>query len=124
MAEYSIGDLKALMDNDNRGFGDAGFLWIILIFLFFLAFSGDGLFGGGANGLEQTQRDILTTSCETQKGTLESQYNTLLGFKDQQLQLSECCCENRLAICQQTNALATAIHAEGEETRADRKSVV
>lgn len=126
MAEYTLADIKSVVDADDRHagtWGDGSFLWIILIFLFFLAFSGNGgLFGNNAtattNGLTQIERDVLTTSCNTQKEVLQSNYNTLLGFKDQQLQISECCCENRLAIANQTSALLTAIHSEGEATRA------
>lgn len=47
MAE--LGDvlmMKALEDdNGHDTWGSAGFLWVILIFLFFLAFNGGGLFG-------------------------------------------------------------------------------
>lgn len=124
MAEYSLADIKSVVDGEDRHdgvFGEGAFLWIILIFLFFLAFSGNGFFGNGnatTSSMAQVERDVLTTSCNTQKEVLQSNYNTLLGFKDQQLQISECCCENRLAIANQTNALATAIHAEGEATRA------
>ena len=43
---------KLLMDNDDKQTsspwgGGSAFLWVILIFLFFLAFSGNGLFGRG-----------------------------------------------------------------------------
>ena len=120
--DYSLSDLKAIVDDRDDGvFGGNGFLWIILIFLFFIAFSGNGFGSWGNNGnagLAQVERDVLTTSCETQKGVMKSQYDTLLGFKDQQMLIQNCCCENRLAICNQTNTLATAIHSEGEATRA------
>lgn len=120
MDNYSLADLKAVVDGDDGWFGGNGsILWIILIFLFFTAFSGNGFgFGGANSGMAQVERDVLETSCATQKAVMQSQYDTLLGFKDQQLQIANCCCENRLAICEQTNALATAIHAEGEATRA------
>ena len=117
MDNYSLADLKAVVDGDDGMFGGSSMLWIILIFLFFVAFSnGNGLFGNG--NASQVERDVLETSSATQRAVMQSQYDTLLGFKDQQLQIANCCCENRLAICEQTNALATAIHAEGEATRA------
>lgn len=54
MAELSdVLMMKALEDdNDHDTWGSAGFLWVILIFLFFLAFNGGGLFGnrGFGNG--------------------------------------------------------------------------
>lgn len=45
MAELSdVLMMKALEDdNGHDTWGSAGFLWVILIFLFFLAFSGGGL---------------------------------------------------------------------------------
>lgn len=45
--------------------------------------------------------------CETQKEILESRYTTQLGFQQAQAQQAQCCCD-----------LKTAIHAEGEATRA------
>ena len=110
--DYSLADLKAIVDDDKDGmFGGNGFLWVILIFLFFLAFNGNGLgFGGNnnvASGMSQVERDVLETSCATQKSVMESQYQTLLGFKDLSYQNQICCCD-----------LKTAIHAEGEATRA------
>lgn len=109
--DYSLSDLKAIVDDRDDGvFGGNGFLWIILIFLFFIAFSGNGFGSWGNNGnggLSQVERDVLTTSCETQKGVMQSQYDTLLGFKDLSYQNQICCCN-----------LQTAIHSEGEATRA------
>lgn len=45
--------------------------------------------------------------CDTQKEILESRYTTQLGFQQAQAQQAQCCCD-----------LKTAIHAEGEATRA------
>lgn len=137
-SSMSVADYLAIADRngtrDGVWGGNAGFLWVILIFLFFLAFSGGfGGFGfgrGNFNGytqvqdtgvnrsLDQIERDvlqtscntekaILTTSCGTQKEILENRYATQLGFQAAQAQLSECCCD-----------LKTAIHSEGEQTRA------
>lgn len=110
MADMSAADYKALMgDNDNGGFGGSGFLWIILIFLFFLAFSGNSVLGGngGNGGMAQVERDVLTSSCATQKEVLENRYANALQFANAASQQAQCCCE-----------LKTAIHAEGEATRA------
>lgn len=61
-----------------------------------------------------TQREIMQNRfdaqkccCDTQKEILESRYTTQLGFQGIQAQLSQCCCD-----------LKTAIHGEGEATRA------
>lgn len=45
--------------------------------------------------------------CDTQKEILESRYTTQLGFQAAQAQQAQCCCD-----------VKTAIHAEGEATRA------
>ena len=124
MEGMSVADYMAVAGSkDGTWTGNGGFLWVILIFLFFLGFSGGGLFGNnrgdaytarGLTDLERdvlkgnsdTQRDILVTSCNTQKEILESRYATQLGFQAAQAQLASCCCD-----------LKTAIHAEGEATR-------
>ena len=63
---------KMMEDDRDTGLGSSGFLWVILIFLFFLAFSENGLFGNrGAmaaqqvvmNDLSQAERYILTGNC-------------------------------------------------------------
>lgn len=47
------------------------------------------------------------SACDTQKEILESRFTTQLGFQQAQAQNQQCCCD-----------LQTAIHAEGEATRA------
>lgn len=109
METYSLSDIKSVVDGNASSFGGTnGFLWVILIFLFFLAFNnGGGLFGNGnQGGLAQVERDVLQTSCSTQKEILESRYTTQLGFQSLGAQMAECCCD-----------IKTAIHAEGEATR-------
>lgn len=63
---------KMIEDDRDTGWGGSGFLWVILIFLFFLAFSENGLFGNrGAmaaqqvvtNDLYQVEREILAGNC-------------------------------------------------------------
>lgn len=111
MDNYSLADIKAIVDDGDRGemFGGNAFLWVILIFLFFLGFSGNGLFGGNnANGgLAQIERDVLTSSCATQREVIESKYDTSMQLAQLGFQNQMCCCD-----------LKTAIHAEGEQTRA------
>lgn len=107
MADMSPADYRALMGENDGGFGSGGFLWIILIFLFFLAFSNGGLGGGTTGGMAQVERDVLTTSCGTQKEVLENRYASALQFANMAAQQAACCCQ-----------LETAIHSEGEQTRA------
>lgn len=91
MAELSdVLMMKALEDdNGHDTWGSAGFLWVILIFLFFLAFNGGGLFGNrgfgngaavAVNDLSQVERDVLTGNCATQKEVLENRYANQLSF--------------------------------------------
>ena len=102
----SVADFMA-MSKTNDGFG-SGIGWLILILLFFFFFSGNGLFGRDSaqgltltnlerdtlNGQKTIEASILTTSCNTQKDVLNSNYANLLGFKDQQAQMAQCCLTN------------------------------
>lgn len=129
----SAADVAAVTrNNDYDGFGNGGWMWIIL-----LAFLFRGNLGGYGNGESplvseefikrdifntnqnvsntacQTQRDVLENRynaqlccCETQKEILQSRYDAALQAQALQAQLANCCCD-----------LKTAIHAEGEVTR-------
>lgn len=117
----SIGDVLALTRDNNTGFNFGGVGGLILILLFFFIFVGGGLWNnrGECNcGISSLERDVLngkadtmqtiyTTSCETQKGVMQSNYDTLLNFKDMQAQMASCCCD-----------IKSAIKEDGEATRA------
>lgn len=112
------------------GMGGAWF-WIVIILLF----GGRG-FGFGAQDVnvndEFIKRDLfnMQTSnqaccCETQKEILESRYTNQLGLQNLGQQMSSCCCETnrnidsaRADAYKNTCEITTAIHAEGEATRA------
>lgn len=128
----SAADVAAVTrNNDYDGFGNGGWIWIIL--LAFLFRGNWGGYGGESplvseefikrdifntnqnvsNTACQTQRDVLENRytnqlccCETQKEILQSRYDAALQAQTIQAQLASCCCE-----------LKTAIHAEGEATR-------
>lgn len=59
------------------------------------------------NAILENRFAAQQSACATQKEILESRYTTQLGFQQMQAQNQQCCCE-----------LQTAIHAEGEATRA------
>lgn len=123
MDKYSLADIKSVTEGGNDNF-----LWWVLI-LFFL--SGNGGFGFGGNravdqvtneflfnnlanqnrelmgSINTVDRDILNTSCATNKEIVESRYTTQLGFQNLGSQMATCCCN-----------IEQAIHKEGEETRA------
>lgn len=120
----------------NDGFGMGGsWAWIILILLL----GGRGFGWGGNEGVQDNfisnefiKRDIFNTNqnvsaqgCSGREATLEAQYQTLLGFKDQLYAQQQCCCETNRNIdaarsenFKNTCDITTAIHAEGEATRA------
>lgn len=63
---------RMMEDDRDTGLVGSGFLWVILIFLFFLAFYGNGLFGNrgamvvqqvATNDLSHVERDILAGNC-------------------------------------------------------------
>lgn len=132
----SAADVAAVTRNNDcyDGFGNGGWIWIILLaFLFRGNWGGYGGYGGESplvseefikrdifntnqnvsNTACQTQRDVLENRytaqlccCETQKEVLQSRYDAALQAQAIQAQLASCCCD-----------LKTAIHAEGEATR-------
>lgn len=128
----SAADVAAVTrNNDYDGFGNGGWMWIILLaFLFRGNWGGYGgesplvseefikrdIFNTNQNVSTtacQTQRDVLENRytnqlccCETQKEILQSRYDSALQAQALQAQLANCCCD-----------LKTAIHAEGEATR-------
>lgn len=138
---YSLSDLASVTRaNDNCGFGGNGAIWLVLLFLFW-GFNGNSFNRQGEFGQYATaasQQEILFGQ---QFGQLNDRLNNIgNGICDStfalnnsittegrniQSQLAQCCCDNRLATAnlsaqmnQQTCDITTAIHAEGEATRA------
>ena len=131
MENMTVADYLAIAersDHDGVWGGNGGFLWVILIFLFFLGFSGNGLFGNRSADsvqLSQLERDVLNGTCNTQKEVIESRYTTQLGLQNLQAQMADCCCTTQRAIdsvkaeaYKNTCEITNAIHSEGEATRA------
>lgn len=138
-----MGGIQATYDladrNNGYGYGDGmcggGWFWIILILLF----AGRGFGWGNGEGVQgnfissefikrdifNTNQNVSATGCQTQRDILESRYTTELGFKDQLFAQQQCCCETnrnidsvRADAYKNTCEITTAIHAEGEATRA------
>ena len=114
----------------GEGFGNGW--WLILLFLF-LGF-GNGGFGGmgnnaagfvGAdvqrgfdqsaivNGINGIQTTLSGTQMADMNRSFDVQTSILQGFNGIQGQLSQCCCDNRLATVQTQNI----VQAEGAATR-------
>lgn len=135
-------DMRAVTDgNDGMGMG-GGWMWIIVLFLFLFGNGGFG-FGGRGAGLTQAEMQMGFDTAEiTRKldgitqGLCDGFYaqNTTMlnGFagvtaavKDAQSAAQQCCCETnrnidavRYEAQKNTCDITTAIHAEGEQTRA------
>ena len=127
-------DVLAMTKDRDGLFGGDGIGFIILLFIFIWAvFGGNGFLGNNRTMETLTQAelqaglynqttdrnlsDIRTAQCNTDMLINNASYNSLIQSKDLSAQIASCCCENRLAMCEQTNTLANAIHAEGEATR-------
>lgn len=123
-----------LADRNNNEWGSGNWIWIILLFL---------LFGGnwGNNGnlqndalmnqefikrdLFNTNQNVSSQGFQNSRDILESRYTTQLGLQNLGQQSQECCCATQRAIdgvntqsFKNTCDITTAIHSEGEATRA------
>lgn len=116
--------------SQGNDMGGGAWFWIILILLF----TGRGFgFGGGVetgvqnNFIENEflKRDIFNTNanvstqgCDTQKEVIESRYTTQLGLQNLGSQMNQCCCDLKSEGFKNTCDVLNAIHADGEATRA------
>ena len=143
MDNYSLSDIRAATDHDDGDFsGQGGWFWIVVLFLFMFGFGGNS-FGRNSDALTRADlcqdfnfNDLQNGVRGIQNGLCDGFYaqNTtmLQGFNSLGQQLSEnrfaqqnCCCETNRNIdsvraenYKNTCEITTAIHAEGEQTRA------
>lgn len=138
-------DMRAVTDgarDDGFGMG-GGWMWIIVLFLFLFGFGGGGAWGNRGQGLTQMEmqqgfdtQEIVRKLDGINYGLCDGFYaqNTTMlnGFagvttavRDAQFSAQQCCCETNRNIDavrydEQKNTcdITTAIHAEGEATRA------
>lgn len=135
---YSLSDIRAATRDDENWGGNGGSWWIILLFLFAMGGGGFGFGGfGGANGAltRAEMQQGFDTAEITRKldgmsyGIADATFalnNTITNEgRSIQSQLADCCCNTRLGIAElsaqndrNTCTITTAIHAEGEATRA------
>ena len=138
-------DRRAVTDSTrDDGFGmGGGWMWIIVLFLFLFGFGGGGAWGNRGQGLTQMEmqqgfdtQEIVRKLDGINYGLCDGFYaqNTTMlnGFagvttavRDAQFAAQQCCCEtNRNIDAVRSEAqknvcdITTAIHAEGEATRA------
>ena len=138
-------DMRAVTDGargDGFGMG-GGWMWIIVLFLFLFGFGGCGAWGNRGQGLTQMEmqqgfdtQEIVRKLDGINYGLCDGFYaqNTTMlnGFagvttavRDAQFAAQQCCCETnrnidavRYEAQKNTCDITTAIHAEGEATRA------
>lgn len=141
---YSLADIRAATEGRecSNGFGCGGDWWVILLFLFAMGGNGFGGFGNGYGANGALTRAEMQQGFDTQEivrkldgltnGLSDGFYAQAQGFanvttavRDAQFAAQQCCCETNRNIDAvrydaQKNAcdITTAIHAEGEETRA------
>ena len=142
---YSLADIRAATGAEENGWGGGGAWWIIILFLFMLGMGGGG-WGWGNRGNDALTRAEMQQGFDTQEITRKldglsygmcdgfyAQNTTMLnGFagvtasvRDAQFAAQQCCCETnrnidavRYDAQKNTCDITTAIHAEGEATRA------
>ena len=145
MDNYSLADIRAATGADENGWGGGGAWWIIILFLFMFGMGGGG-WGWGNRGGDALTRAEMQQGFDTQEITRKldglsygicdgfyAQNTTMLnGFagvtsavRDAQFAAQQCCCETnrnidsvRYDAQKNTCDITTAIHAEGEATRA------
>lgn len=145
MDNYSLSDIRAATGADENGWGGGGAWWIIILFLFMFGMGG-GVWGWGNRGNDALTRAEMQQGFDTQEITRKldglsygmcdgfyAQNTTMLnGFagvtsavRDAQFAAQQCCCETnrnidsvRYDAQKNTCDITTAIHAEGEATRA------
>lgn len=124
---------------NNSGFGGEGgwFMWVIFL-LIFTGWGGNGFGWGNQNGNlpnminNDAGRELLmsaiqgngnaigqlatTLNCDIKQinSTLQAMATQLQNSNSQLTsQLAQCCCDNKMAICQQTNTLQSTINGVG-----------
>lgn len=114
----SVADALALRQPYGNGYecgcgdgmfgGNWGFMWILLILLL----GGRGFGWGNNDGVQDnfissefikrdifnTNQNVSTTACQTQRDVLDSRYTTQLGLQQVQASQQECCCETQKEI--------------------------
>lgn len=110
----SASDVLALTNNREYDGMGGQFWWVIVFLIVASMFRGNGLFGndGVAAGtllgsdefikrdIFNTNQNVSTTACQTQRDVLENRYATQLGLQNLQAQNQNCCCETQKEILQ------------------------
>lgn len=144
MGDYNLSDIRAATEGsrDYDGFGGGNWLWIIVLFIFMFGMGGNG-WGGRGSALTQAEMQMgfdtqeitrkldglangLCDGFYAQNTTMLTGFNTLgMQVAENRFAAQQCCCETNRNIDavryegqKNTCDITTAIHAEGEATRA------
>lgn len=143
-SNYSLADIRAATHDDDGYGGQGSWFWIVVLFLFMFGFGRNGWVNDASNGAltraEMTDgfnnQSVLNKLNGLENGLCDGFYaqNTtmLQGFSgignqimQNQFAMKECCCETNRNIdavryenSKNTCEITTAIHNEGEQTRA------
>ena len=144
-SNYSLADIRAATHDDDGYGGQGSWFWIVVLFLFMFGFGRNGMWGnndsnGALTRAEMTDgfnnQSILNKLNGIENGLCDGFYaqnNAMLqGFStignqimQNQFAMKECCCETNRNIdavryenSKNTCEITTAIHNEGEQTRA------
>ena len=142
MENYSLADIRAATDHDDGFDGQGSWFWIVVLFLFMFGFGGNGFGRNGEaltradlcqdfnfNDLQNGVRGIQNGLCDgfyAQNTTMLNGFNSLGSqIAESRFAQQNCCCETNRNIdavrsegYKNTCEITTAIHAEGEATRA------
>ena len=117
-------DVGAVVGNNRDGYGygygcGGDWFWIIIVLF---AFWGNNGFGNRNTAFEtnvdtrflerdifNTNQNVSTTGCQTQRDVLENRYTTQLGLTNLGAEMQKCCCDTQKEILQNRydNALQT-----------------
>ena len=144
-SNYSLADIRAATHDDDGYGGQGSWFWIVVLFLFMFGFGRNGMWGNDANNGALTRAEmtdgfnnqsVLNKLNGIENGLCDGFYaqNTtmLQGFSglgnqimQNQFAMKEYCCETNRNIdavryenSKNTCEITTAIHNEGEQTRA------
>lgn len=137
MENYTLSDIRAATEG-AEGFGGGGAWWIIVLFLFMFGNGGFGFGGGRANEIQngfdtaEITRKLDGITNGLADGFYAQNTTMLNGFagvtsavNEARFAAQNCCCETnrnidgvRYDAQKNTCDIITAVHAEGEATRA------
>ena len=132
----TAGDVLALTRNSD-GFGFGGVGGFVLLFIFLLAISGNGFFGGNGNMNQMATADLLYNQstdsairglaqgqCNLTDSILNASYNNLLASKDISNQISNQTLALTSTMQNNTNAILTQLNSNVIQDLRDKVDIL